>query len=89
MQALPAFKDRYDVVIVGARCAGAATAMLLARSGAQEFAGRPAEVWLRYRLHPRLDAGRCAAATALGPVGQADGRPYAAGSPYCVSLWRR
>ncbi len=35
MQALPAFKDRYDVVIVGARCAGAATAMLLARSGAQ------------------------------------------------------
>ena len=35
MQHLPAFKDRYDVVIVGARCAGAATAMLLARSGAQ------------------------------------------------------
>lgn len=35
MQDLPAFEDRYDVVIVGARCAGAATAMLLARSGAQ------------------------------------------------------
>jgi len=35
MQDLPAFEDCYDVVIVGARCAGAATAMLLARSGAQ------------------------------------------------------
>jgi flavin-dependent dehydrogenase len=37
MQDLPAFKDRYDVVIVGACCAGAATAMLLARSGAQDL----------------------------------------------------
>jgi flavin-dependent dehydrogenase len=26
-------RDRYDVVVVGARCAGAATAMLLARRG--------------------------------------------------------
>src|SRR6185436_14599391 len=26
-------RDRYDAVVVGARCAGAATAMLLARSG--------------------------------------------------------
>lgn len=28
-------KDRYDVLVVGARCAGAATAMLLARQGAR------------------------------------------------------
>jgi menaquinone-9 beta-reductase len=28
-------EPRYDAVIVGARCAGAATAMLLARSGAR------------------------------------------------------
>ena len=27
-------KSSYDVVVVGARCAGAATAMLLARAGA-------------------------------------------------------
>jgi alkyl hydroperoxide reductase subunit AhpF len=25
--------DEYDVIVVGARCAGAATAMLMARSG--------------------------------------------------------
>ncbi len=30
-----AFETRYDAVIVGARCAGAATAMLLARAGAK------------------------------------------------------
>lgn len=29
------YQDRYDAVIVGARCAGASTAMLLARSGAK------------------------------------------------------
>ena len=34
-QDFPAFKDRYDVVIVGAGCAGAAMAMLLSRFGAQ------------------------------------------------------
>ena len=30
-----AFEDRYDAVIIGARCAGAATGMLLARAGAK------------------------------------------------------
>ena len=29
----PIGKDHYDAVVVGARCAGAATAMLLARGG--------------------------------------------------------
>jgi len=29
------FDQRYDVVVIGARCAGAATAMLLARGGAK------------------------------------------------------
>lgn len=29
------YQDRYDAIIVGARCAGASTAMLLARSGAK------------------------------------------------------
>src|SRR5215831_12691096 len=29
------FEPRYDAVIIGARCAGAATALLLARSGAK------------------------------------------------------
>ena len=35
MNALHAINPRYDVVIVGARCAGAATALLLANSGAR------------------------------------------------------
>jgi menaquinone-9 beta-reductase len=33
MDTLHAFEPRYDAVIIGARCAGAATAMLLARAG--------------------------------------------------------
>jgi glycine/D-amino acid oxidase-like deaminating enzyme len=33
MQSLIPFRPRYDAVIVGARCAGAATALLLARAG--------------------------------------------------------
>lgn len=35
MDALCSFEPRYDAVIIGARCAGAATALLLARSGAK------------------------------------------------------
>src|SRR5215470_16057892 len=35
MDTLHCFEPRYDAVIVGARCAGAATAFLLARSGAK------------------------------------------------------
>jgi flavin-dependent dehydrogenase len=35
MNTLCPFQPRYDAVIVGARCAGAATALLLARSGAK------------------------------------------------------
>ena len=35
MQSLHPFRLRYDAVIVGARCAGAATAFLLARAGAK------------------------------------------------------
>ena len=35
MNALYGLDSRYDVVIIGARCAGAATALLLARSGAK------------------------------------------------------
>jgi 2-polyprenyl-6-methoxyphenol hydroxylase-like FAD-dependent oxidoreductase len=35
MNALSGLDPRYDIVIIGARCAGAATALLLARSGAK------------------------------------------------------
>jgi len=35
MQTLSSYEPRYDAVIIGARCAGAATALLLARSGAK------------------------------------------------------
>src|SRR5215218_5278480 len=35
MNALDGLDTRYDAVVIGARCAGAATALLLARSGAK------------------------------------------------------
>ena len=35
-------RDRYDVVVAGARCAGASTAMLLARSGLRVLVVDPA-----------------------------------------------
>ena len=35
MNALYGLDSRYDVVIIGARCAGATTALLLARAGAK------------------------------------------------------
>jgi menaquinone-9 beta-reductase len=35
MNTLKGLNTRYDVIVIGARCAGAATAMLLARSGAR------------------------------------------------------
>jgi len=35
MQDVKTFEDHYDAVIVGARCAGAATGLLLARAGAK------------------------------------------------------
>jgi flavin-dependent dehydrogenase len=35
MEARPTFQPRYDAVVVGARCAGAAAALLLARAGAK------------------------------------------------------
>lgn len=40
--ASPIQRDRYDVVIAGARCAGASTAMLLARSGLRVLVVDPA-----------------------------------------------
>src|SRR5215468_9461894 len=44
MDTLHGFKPRYDAVIIGARCAGAATALLLARSGAKVCPGLRADV---------------------------------------------
>ena len=35
METLHEFQPRYDAIVVGARCAGAATAFLLARAGAR------------------------------------------------------
>ncbi|MCR9137832.1 MAG: NAD(P)/FAD-dependent oxidoreductase [Alphaproteobacteria bacterium] len=35
MTASPSYRDTYDAIIVGARCAGASTALLLARAGAR------------------------------------------------------
>ncbi len=40
--AIPLIRDRYDVVVAGARCAGASTAMLLARRGFRVLVVDPA-----------------------------------------------
>ncbi|MEK6255059.1 MAG: FAD-dependent monooxygenase, partial [Gemmatimonadales bacterium] len=41
--ASPVSRNRYDVVIAGARCAGASTAMLLARRGLHVLVVDPAK----------------------------------------------
>ena len=69
--------QHYDVVIAGARCAGAATALLLARQGARVLVLDRVPVRHRHLVDPRADARR-GAATAL--VGTAS-RVIGAGTP--------
>ena len=40
------FEPHYDAIIVGARCAGAATAMLLAQAGPARTRSRPPVLWI-------------------------------------------
>ena len=57
----------YDAIVVGARCAGSPTAMLLARKGYRVLRRRPGDVPERHRLdppHPRAGRRRAAAAGA-------------------------
>ncbi len=57
----------YDAIVVGARCAGSPTAMLLARRGYRmllvdraEFPATPCpRTWCRRRRSPRCSAGAC------------------------------
>ena len=70
-------RSTHDVIIVGARCAGSATAMLLARARPACPRARPRQVRQRHRLHPRTHARRRAAVAALGPAR----RVVAAGTP--------
>ena len=48
----------YDAIVVGARCAGAPTAMLLARKGYRVLAGGPGAVPERHRVDPRHPRAR-------------------------------
>jgi len=68
--------ESYDAVVVGARCAGAATAMLLA-AAASSARHRPPALRERHPLHPRPDARRRAPAPPLGVLGALE----AAGTP--------
>ena len=60
--------DSHDVVVVGARCAGAATAMLLARQGFDVVARRPGRPAERHAVDPRPLPRRRRAARPLGPA---------------------
>ena len=66
---------RVDAVIVGARCAGAATALLLARAGRAGAAGRQRRVRLGHDVDARADARRHPATASLGSVARHRGMP--------------
>ena len=64
-----ASQNRYDVVIVGARVAGAATAMLPARLGARRGGRGPGVIPQRHHLDATGRAQRRCPAAPLGPAG--------------------
>ncbi len=61
-------RPAYDVIVVGARVAGAATAMLLARHGTAGTAGGPRPVRHGHAVHARAHARRRPAAVPVGPA---------------------
>ena len=70
-------QDRYDAIVVGARCAGSPTAMLLARKGYEvlvvDRAKFPSDTLSTHILHPPAVAGAAAMGSAR-PTGR-DGVP--------------
>ena len=73
-------KTAYDAIIVGARCAGSPTAMLLARKGYRVLAGRPRDVPERHGvLACRASTGRRRPRT-VGTDRSADGDRMSADS---------
>ena len=58
----------YDAIVVGARCAGAPTAMLLARKGYKCPARRPRHLPKRHHVHPLHPPTRDRAPQELGPA---------------------
>ena len=66
--------ERHDVVVVGARVAGAATAMLLARAGHDVALVYSGHVPLGHPLHPRHRPQRRAAAPPMGAVRRGGGQ---------------
>ena len=79
----------YDVIVVGGRAAGAATAMLLARSGLRHARPRARRLRSRHALDPRPDARRRAAAVAMGPARRDRRRRHAARAAHHVHVRRR
>ena len=79
----------WDVVVVGARVAGSATAMLLARAGLRVLVLDRMRPWRRRPLHARPHAGRNPAAAAMGPARPGRRGRHAAGAPHRVPLRRR
>ena len=81
--------EAYDALIVGARCAGAATAMLMAQKGMRVLAHRSRRLWHRHHLYPCIDARWRASAAPLGRPATAARGGYAAGVRDDIPLRRR
>ena len=81
--------ESYDALVVGARCAGAATAMLMARKGTSGTRHRSRRLRHGYHLHACADAWRSAATASLGRAAAPAGDGHAGGAGDDVPLWRR
>ena len=82
-------RSYHDVVVVGARSAGASTAMLLARAGHDVRCHRPFAPVARHELHPRAQPGGRRAACPLGASRRHRGHRRAADSQRRLPRRRR
>ena len=62
------FKPHYDVIVAGARCAGAATALLLAQAGAKVLLIDRQDARIRHHVDARADAHWRTSARSVGSL---------------------
>ncbi len=86
---LSAMATKFDAVIVGARCAGAATALLLARAGARVLVVDKGVFGSDTLVYARVDARRGAAAPSMGRASRCGRRGNTSSSFDDIRLRRR